>query len=57
MDIGLCLNIFVNLYQGKGKRFETHSTDNAYDAVNIEVNNALVEDIPTALVNDNPLLI
>ena len=49
---------FVNLYQvsikGKGKRFETCSTENAYDATNIEVNNALVEDIPTTLINNNP---
>ena len=49
---------FLDLYQTsinrKGKRFETHSIENAYDTTNIEVNNALMEDIPTNLVNDNP---
>ena len=42
---------FVDLYQafvkGKRKRFETHYIENAYDATNIKVNNALVEDILT----------
>ena len=40
---------FVDLYQasikGKDKRFESHSTKNAYDATNTKVNNALMEDI------------
>ena len=49
---------FMDLYQAsikeKGKRFETYFTENAYDIANIEVNNALMEDIPTSLVNDNP---
>ena len=46
----------MDLYQAsvKGKIFETHYIENTYDATNIEVNNALVEGIPTAMVNDIP---
>ena len=48
---------FVDLYQasikGKSKRFKTNFTENAYNMANFEVNNTLVEYIPTILVNDN----
>ena len=49
---------FVDLYQvtikGKGKSFETHFAENAYEQANIEVNNALIEDIPISQINDIP---
>ena len=49
---------FVDLYQvsikGNGKRFEIHSTKNAYEEANIKVNNALIEDIFIAPINDIP---
>ena len=46
----------MNLYQAsikrKRKRFEIHYAKNAYKEVNIEVNNALIEDISTIPIND-----
>ena len=50
--------LFIDLYQAsikvKGKRFEIHSIENVYEEVNIEVNNALIEDILIVLINDIP---
>ena len=47
---------FVDLYQasikGNGKRFEIHSTENAYEEANIEINNVLIEDITIVPIND-----
>ena len=47
---------FVDLYQasikGKGKRFETYFAESAHENTNFEVNNALIEDIPIAPIND-----
>ena len=48
----------MDLYQasikGKGKRFETHFVENAYEDANMEVKNALIKDIPIAPINDIP---
>ena len=46
------MDLYQAFVKGKRKRFETHYIENAYDAINIKVNNALVEGIPTAMVND-----
>ena len=52
----VCLNTLRDLYQafikGKDKGFETYSIKNAHEAVNIEINIALVEDISTTPINN-----
>ena len=48
------MDLYQAFVKGKRKRFETYYIENAYDATNIKVNNALMEDIPTAMVNDIP---
>ena len=59
MDIGHVLPVhlnFVDFYQasikGRGKRIETHFAKNAYEEANIKVNNALIEEIPIAPIDD-----
>ena len=45
---------FMASIKGNGNKFETQSTENAYEKANIEVNNALIKDIPIASINDIP---